>query len=72
MSTSLDQLKKLVLDGGFDAESRQQVQNLENRLHKALIAEELKENPVIKDYVEYLTIEISRCTYLLAHDDKLS
>lgn len=68
----IEKLKQLVLNGGFDEESKRQVADLENRLHKAVMAEKLAEHPVIKDFVEYLTIEIERCTYLLAHDEKLS
>ena len=70
--TELDQLKKIVFEGSFDAESRKRVAELEKHLHKILVAENLASNPVIQEYVDYLKTESQRCTFLLSEERKLT
>lgn len=61
----LDELKKLVIDGGWDDESKKQVLDLETRLQDLSIRENLGQHPAIKPFIDYLTTEISRCDMLL-------
>jgi hypothetical protein len=68
----IDKLKALVLEGGYDEESRQYVHDLQNRLHRAVMSEKLMENPIIIEYLDYLKIEIERCSYLLGNDQTLT
>ncbi len=68
----LEKLKKLVLDGSYDEESKKEVKDLEDRLHKMLVAEKLVEHPVILEYTTHLTDEIRRCSYLLLEDRSMS
>lgn len=68
----LEQLKQLVLDGGYDEESRKQVADLEARLQRIAVAENLKANPIIGEYIDYLDAEKSRCTLLLSRNRTLT
>ncbi len=68
----LEQLKQLVLEYGFDDESRQQVADLEARLKKVAMAEKLAENPIIKEYVDYLSDNSMRAKALLLNDRSLT
>jgi hypothetical protein len=68
----LEQLKQLVFDGGFDEESRKQVQDLEDRLHKLAVAENLKSHPPVKEWIDYLETQISHCNTLLRNDRTLT
>lgn len=68
----LEQLKRVVLGDGWDAEVRQDVANLERRLQKAIATEKLAAHPVVAEYLTFLTQEIARCKELLSEDDKLT
>jgi len=68
----IDELKKIVFAGGFDAEDKSDVLQLEQELQELAAAEKLILNPVIKRYVDYLTTEADRCTYLLSQDRTLT
>lgn len=70
--SNIEQLKKLVLEGGYDEDSRKQVLDLEDRFHTLLMAEKLGENPIIKEFVNYLTLQAENCTFLLSNDRKLT
>src|SRR3712207_4777588 len=68
----LENLKQLVFDGGFDEESRKQVADLEDRLHKLAVAENLKQHPPIQEWLDYLETQISHCNTLLRNDRTLT
>lgn len=68
----LQQLKQLVLDGGFDEESRNAVAELEQKLHRLAVAENLKTHPPIKEWLDYLEAQISHCNTLLRNDRSLT
>jgi len=72
MLQELQQLKDLVLKGGFDSESQQQVASLESRLHEIAVKENLADNPIVKPYIAYLQAEIDRSELLLKTDKKLT
>src|SRR5581483_799163 len=72
MSQQLEQLKKLVFEGGFDAESKKDVLQLEQQLQEIAAAAKLLLNPVIKKYVDYLDAEAQRCTHLRSFDRTLT
>lgn len=72
MSVELEQLKQIVFDGGFDEESRNDILQLEAQLHELSIAENIKQYPTIQKFIEHLTTESDRCTYLLGNDRKLT
>lgn len=68
----LEQLKRIVFEGGFNADDKNDVLQLEQELQELAAAAKLSLNPVIKKYVDYLTQEAERCTYLLSHDRSLT
>lgn len=68
----IEQLKKLVFDGGYDKESKDLVLQYEQELMEIAAAEKLLLNPVIKKYIDYLDTEARRCTVLLSQDRKLT
>ena len=70
--TELEQLKQIVFDGGFDAESRNDILQLEAQLRELAVAENIKEYPTIQKFLEYLDTEAKRCTTLLTNDRKLT
>lgn len=70
--SEIEQLKKIVLNGEFDIDSRNDILKLEEELIEISAAEKLLLNPVIKRYVDYLNTEVERCTFLLSHDRKLT
>ncbi len=72
MTQDLEHLKKLVLDGGYDEESKQQVRDIEMRLQRLSAAEKLLEHPVIAEYIAYLRSEIARSKEILSEDEKLT
>jgi hypothetical protein len=72
MLPQLERLKKLVFEGGFDAESRHDILKLEEELQEIAAAEKLSLNPVIKKYIDHLDTEAKRSTYLLANDRTLT
>lgn len=72
MKHKLEQLKKLVLEGGFDEDSRREVEALERESQEILSAERLTETPVIKRIIEYLQSQAEACnTILLESRDSL-
>jgi hypothetical protein len=70
--TELEQLKQIVFNGGFDADSKNDILQLEEQLHELSIAENIKQYPTIQKFIEHLTVESERCTYLLGNDRKLT
>ena len=72
MYQQLQQLKQLVLEGGFDEESKKDVQSLDSQLSEAARIENLSQDPVIKPYISYLQAEIDRCETLLKTDKTLT
>lgn len=70
--TELEQLKELVFSGGFDEESKKDVLQLEQRLHELAVKEKLADNPIIKEYIDYLQTEIERAETLLKTDRTLT
>ena len=68
MNDSLELLKQLVFDGGYDEESRKQVLDLEDRLHKLAVAENLKSHPPVREWLDYMDTQISHCNTLLRND----
>lgn len=65
----VQQLRELVFSGGWDDESKQEVDDLENRLHEIAAAEKSAEHPAVKPFIDFLVSEIDRCELLL-HTDK--
>lgn len=72
MSNELDQLKKLVLEGGFDEEDKDHVRRLEVRLQKLAETEKLADLPAIKSFLSYMQTEIDRSELLLKTDETLT
>lgn len=68
----LERLKKLVLDGGYDAESRRDILELESRLQEVAIAENIRQYPTIQKYISYLKDTANSCTELLANNRTLT
>jgi hydrogenase maturation factor HypF (carbamoyltransferase family) len=68
----LEQLKQLVLNGGFDEESRQEVLQLEVRLQKLATAERIAELPTIKEFISHLETLRKQADSLLRHDRSLT
>lgn len=68
----LEQLKKLVLEGGWDEESKADVAELEKRLQASAVAEKIADSPAIKPFIDYMTTEVGRCELLLHTDEKLT
>ncbi len=71
MIPELEKLKDLVIKGGYDEESKREVRDIEDRLHKLTATERLLEHVAIADYLAYLKSEIARCKEILSEDDKL-
>lgn len=72
MSNNLNRLKAIVLEGGFDADDKQQVAKIEEQMQMVLMAEKLVENPVIQQYITYLKMQSENCSYLLNNDRTLT
>jgi hypothetical protein len=72
MLSELEQLKKLVLEGGYDEDSKRHVLALETRLQKVSQAETARDIPVVKEWLDYLVSEIARCELLLKTDESLT
>ena len=72
MSQALQQLKQLVLSGGFDEESRKEVENFEKQFQEVAIREKFAKDPLIKQYIDYLQSEIDRAETLLRTDRTLT
>jgi len=68
----LEQLKKLVLENGWDDESKQYVEKLESNLHELSLREKLADSPAIKPFIDYLAAEIDRAEQLLRTDESLT
>ncbi len=68
----IEQLKKLVLENGWDEESKQYVQKLESNLHELSVREKLADSAAIKPFIDYLTAEIDRAEQLLRTDESLT
>jgi hypothetical protein len=68
----LEQLKRLVLDEGFDGESKQVIADYEAQLSGLLMKEKAIENPVIKEFVDYLTFQVERSEQQLKSNRKLN
>jgi len=71
-SESLEQLRMLVFEGGFDEDSRRQVLGYERRLQKLAETEKARDIPVVREYMAYLEKEITRCETLLKADETLT
>ena len=69
---NLEQLKHLVLSGNFEDEDKQHVSDIEERLHKALVAEKLSEHEIIKEFVDYLNDRKEKAETLLKTDRNLT
>lgn len=72
MYQPLEQLRKLVFEGGFDEESRAAVINYERRLRECAETERAAEIPVVRDFLAYLEGEVSRAETLLKSDESLT
>jgi hypothetical protein len=72
MSQQLNQLKKLVLDGGFDGESRAHIAELERQLQEAAASEKLAELPTIAKFIEFMRNKIVQADVLLTTDRTLT
>jgi Spy/CpxP family protein refolding chaperone len=72
MESQLEQLKQLVLKGGFDEDSKAQVKAYEERLQKLAAAEKIKDLPPIREFIAYMEREIDRCETLLKSDETLT
>lgn len=70
--SNIEQLKSLVLEGGYDDDSRRRVAQLEERLQNALMAERLLDHPVIGEYMAHVEGELERIETLLLQDRKLT
>jgi hypothetical protein len=64
--TELERLKRIVFEGGFDEESKNDVLQLEQELQEIAAAEKLALNPVIQKYIVYLEAQAASCTRRLA------
>lgn len=71
LADDLEQLERLVLDGGFDEESKEQLRQLRNQFEKAVAAEHLAKHSAIAPYIQYLKDEIERCNTILSTDEQL-
>jgi ribosomal protein L29 len=71
-NTDLEQLENLVLNGGFDEESRKQVKELRRQFEDAVAKEELTKYPAVAAYIAYLKSEIARCNTVLSEDEGLT
>lgn len=69
---ALDELKQLIFSGGFDEESRADVLAMEKRLQDLAVKEKLAEQPVFKEYIDWLQAEYDNCNLLLQSDPKLT
>lgn len=69
---NLEKLKKIVLEGGFDEESRKEVAQLEESFQKLFMAEKLAQNPVIQEFLTYLKSQSENCTFLLSNKRELT
>jgi hypothetical protein len=68
----LEQLKALVIDRGWDDESKEYVNKLETELHDLSVREKQAESEVVKPFIKYLTDEMDRCELLLKTDKTLT
>jgi hypothetical protein len=71
MTEQLEQLKQLVSGGDFDTESQQRVASYEAQLGELLMKEKAIENPVIKEFVDYLQFQVERSEHQLKTNRKL-
>lgn len=71
LQDDLEQLEKLVLEGGFDEESKKQVVDLRTQFKKTVAAEQLAKHSAIAPYIQYLKDEIERCKELLSENEDL-
>ena len=72
MLDDLERLKRLVLTDEYDEDSKQQVRDLEARLHRLTATENLASHDVMAEYMAHLKAEIAQCKELLSEDDKLT
>jgi hypothetical protein len=72
LNSDLEQLKQLVFDGGWDNDSRQAVINFEQQLADLSVKEQLKDHPVIKPYIDWLTERKAQAQLLLQTDRTLN
>jgi hypothetical protein len=68
----LEQLKKLVLEGGFEDESIQYVRSLEEKYHRQFVAQKLAENSIIQEFLKDLETIIENINQLLLNDRTLT
>jgi hypothetical protein len=72
MSAELDQLKHLVFDLDYDADSRQEVAQLEVRLAEVARAERIAALPTISTFIEYLSFQKEAAEHRLLTDRDLT
>ncbi|MEW6126735.1 MAG: hypothetical protein AB1757_06830 [Acidobacteriota bacterium] len=68
----LEQLKQLVSDPSFQAEDRKLVAQYEERLSELLMKEKAIENPVIKEFYEYMQFQVEHCEQQLKTNRELT
>lgn len=66
MNEHLEELKRLVNSGEFDAESQQYVKDLEDRFQKAVLDARLLTIPSVIEYVQHLKDEVARIKEMLS------
>lgn len=71
MNSELEQLKRIVRERG-DEDSKKHVLDYEKRLREVSLRERMAENPVIQEYIAYLTFQIERCNTRLTTDRTLT
>jgi hypothetical protein len=70
--SNLEDLKRIVLNDNFEDEDRKNVLEIEEKLHKALVAEKLADHEIIQEFITYLKERKDKVELLLKSDRNLS
>lgn len=68
----IDELKQLVLGGGFDDESKQNVLYWEEKLHEISVKENILQHQPVKQWFDWMAREVSQARLLLSTDPELT
>lgn len=68
----IEQLKALVLNGGYDDEIKQRVLQLDERLHQLSVNEKILQHQPVKEWFDYLGKQIEQANLLLSEDSTLT
>ncbi len=67
----LDQLREIVFNNGFDAESREEVLSYEKRLTELAVKENMLSHQPVKEWFDYLQGQVTAARLLLSTDPTL-